>query len=45
MDELVNKLSQWASVSSDAIDACLELTEPFLLEKPTIDPKLQWILR
>ncbi len=45
MDELVNKLSQWVSVSSDAIDACLELTAPFLLEKPTIDPKLQWILR
>jgi len=45
MSNLSEILVDWASTCNNAIDDCLDLISPFLLEKPQIDPKLQWILR
>ncbi len=45
MSNLSEKLTDWASRCNQAVDECLDLISPFLLEKPQIDPKLQWILR
>lgn len=45
MSNLLETLGDWASRCNQAIDENLDLMSPFLLDKPQIDPKLQWILR
>lgn len=37
--------SDWATDCSEAVDKLLDLTAPFLLDKPIIDPKHQFVLR
>lgn len=45
MSEETSKFIVWASKGSKAIDEFLDLTSPFLLEQPQIDPQLQWVLK
>lgn len=45
MNNYTEKLTEWASECNEAIDSYLELTSRFLLGKPQVEPKLQWILK
>lgn len=45
MSEEINKFIVWASKGSKAVDEFLDLTSPFLLEQPQIEPQLQWVLK
>lgn len=45
MSKQIDNLTQWVATCSQAVDDYLELTTPFLLEQPSIDPKSQWVLK
>ncbi|MBE9018729.1 hypothetical protein IQ272_21760 [Chroococcidiopsidales cyanobacterium LEGE 13417] len=45
MVDTYDLLTQWASEGNEVVDSYLDLTSQFLLEKPSIDPRTQWILR
>lgn len=43
--KIINSLRAWAQETSEIIDKYLELTAPFLLDTPRIEPKHQFILK
>ena len=45
MSHIYDLMAEWAFKAVEIVDDYLELTSNFLLEKTSIEPRIQWILR